>query len=170
MESSEKQVRQVRQPQMKAGSAALQLRPMRVSDVTACESIDAEAFPHSLWGRETFLTNVTACYDLAFVAEAEGRVCGFAIMRVLGDEAELLLIAVETDLRGRGIGAALLNRLTALSEGRGAKKFFLEVRAGNEAAIRLYRKAGFQEIGLRKRYYHEPEEDAVLMRRDINAV
>lgn len=159
------------------------LRPMTEADIEAVEAIDQEAFPQSLWGRATFLQNIANCYDLALVCVADeagqkvsaedvkatrtASVLGFAILRILGEEAELLLIAVDEKQRGKGIGKALLERLIALGRTRGARQLFLEVRAGNTPAICLYRGLGFQDIGLRRRYYHAPEEDALLMRKDM---
>lgn len=156
--------------QDRACERQLSVRPMSRADVEAADAIDREAFPQSLWGKATFLQNLANCYDLVLVctdeAQAEG-IHGFAILRILGEEAELLLIAAAKECRSRGIGTALLTRLIELSRVRGAKQIFLEVRAGNTPAIRLYHKLGFREIGLRRRYYHAPEEDALLMRKDM---
>ncbi len=94
------------------------------------------------------------------VAEADGAVAGFAVWQELpGGEAELLNLAVEPRLRRRGVGRALLRSM----QGR---RIWLEVRASNEAAIRFYQSLGFSRCGLRRAYYRDPVEDAVLMVRE----
>jgi ribosomal-protein-alanine N-acetyltransferase len=86
-------------------------------------------------------------------AEDRGRTVGFALSRLLVDEAELLLLAVEPDLRGKGIGRALIDRTAGIAAGKGARRLLLEVRHDNPA-LGLYRIAGFAEIGRRCGYYH----------------
>jgi ribosomal-protein-alanine N-acetyltransferase len=87
------------------------------------------------------------------LAEDGAGIAGFAMGRVIADEAELLLLAVKRDRRGRGTGRALLERFEAIAAAGGARKLHLEVRDGNPA-IKLYEKAGFSEAGRRKSYYH----------------
>jgi ribosomal-protein-alanine N-acetyltransferase len=95
-----------------------------------------------------------------FVAEDEGEVAGFAVWQLLPEgEAELLNLAVHPRARRRGIGRALV-------EAAGARRAWLEVRASNEGAIRFYQALGFTVCGVRRRYYRDPEEDAILMQRE----
>ncbi|HLL58661.1 MAG TPA: GNAT family N-acetyltransferase [Allosphingosinicella sp.] len=77
---------------------------------------------------------------------------GFALGRVTADEAELLLLAVRRDGQRRGVGQLLLDRFILIAGSRGARRLHLEVRDGNHA-IKLYSKAGFEEVGRRKNYY-----------------
>ncbi len=77
---------------------------------------------------------------------------GFALARSTGDEAELLLLATRPQHRGRGVGGALLRAIISEATGRGATNLHLEVRAGN-AAVRLYRREGFEKVGERRGYY-----------------
>ena len=77
---------------------------------------------------------------------------GFALSRGAADEEELLLIAVDPDHRGRGIGSALLERFIAAAHTRGARRLFLEMREGNRAES-LYRLYGFERVGRRRHYY-----------------
>lgn len=97
---------------------------------------------------------------LCFVVTAEG---GFALGRVVAGEAELLTIAVEPDLQGRGIGRRLMARFLEEAAARGAESVFLEVAETNVAARALYATAGFAEAGRRRGYYDGV--DAVVMRR-----
>jgi ribosomal-protein-alanine N-acetyltransferase len=87
------------------------------------------------------------------LARDEGAVVGFALARIVLREAELLLLAVKQDWQSLGVGQLLLDRFTAVAKRRGADQLHLEVRDGNRA-IRLYKRAGFIEVGRRKNYYN----------------
>lgn len=90
-------------------------------------------------------------------------VAGFIATRMTGEELHINNMAVRARLRQAGIGALLLGSALEEARRRGARRSFLEVRASNEAAQRLYRKFGFQSSGRRPRYYAEPTEDALVM-------
>jgi len=89
------------------------------------------------------------------LARDETGAQGFALARIVADEAELLLLAVRHDAQGRGIGSLLLERFGRLARLRGAARLHLEVREGNQA-IRLYERAGFALAGRRRAYYSGP--------------
>lgn len=98
------------------------------------------------------------------------RTAGFAIGRVIADEAELLTIATHPDHQGRGIGRACLDAFEIEARQRGAASAFLEVGADNPSAIHLYRAAGWQETGTRKGYYTRSDGkvvDALLMGKSL---
>ena len=100
----------------------------------------------------------------------DGR--GFAIGRAIAGEAELLTIAVDAALRGQGRGAALLERFEAESRRRAVGSAFLEVTADNAAALALYRRAGWRQVGRRPNYYRAPDGgrlDALIWRRNFAA-
>jgi ribosomal-protein-alanine N-acetyltransferase len=82
--------------------------------------------------------------------------------RDLGEEVEILDVAVPADCRRRGFGLGLLQAFVAFAGGRGVRQIFLEVRESNEAAIGLYRKGGFSPVGRRPNYYRQPQEAAFL--------
>lgn len=86
------------------------------------------------------------------LAERDGEVVGFALARVVLQEAELLLLAVRPESRGHGVGQLLLDRFQFVATTRGASHLHLEVREGNHA-VNLYTKAGYVEVGRRKNYY-----------------
>ena len=94
---------------------------------------------------------------------------GFALGRVVSDEAELLTIAVDPAARRRGTGRALLSDLMTQATTRGAREMFLEVSRENDSAIALYRTMDFAEAGLRKAYYSDAGRpiDALIMRREL---
>jgi ribosomal-protein-alanine N-acetyltransferase len=102
-------------------------------------------------------------------AEAGDRIVGFALSRLLMDEAELLLLAVEPDVRGHGVGRALIERTVEIAVGKGARRLLLEVRDGNQA-LDLYQGSGFSEIGRRHDYYRGSDgttRDALTLARPI---
>lgn len=102
-------------------------------------------------------------------AEAGDRIVGFALSRLLMDEAELLLLAVEPDARGHGVGRALIERTVEIAVGKGAHRLLLEVRDGNQA-LDLYQGSGFSEIGRRRDYYRGSDgttRDALTLARPI---
>jgi ribosomal-protein-alanine N-acetyltransferase len=88
---------------------------------------------------------------LSLAHEGEA-VVGFALARVVGDEAELLLLAVDRASQGQGVGQALLDRFAAVAASKGAEQLHLEVREGNHA-VSLYRRNGYREVGRRRNYY-----------------
>jgi ribosomal-protein-alanine N-acetyltransferase len=98
------------------------------------------------------------------------KLVGFIMTRHAADEAEILSIAVDGDARGRGLGRALLRRNLQRLAGLGVRAVFLEVGADNRAALALYRRMGFTQVGKRERYYgNGPEQDssALVLRREI---
>ncbi len=95
---------------------------------------------------------------------------GFALLRVTMDEAELLTIATAPDARGRGIAGEMLSRILARAAEAGARACFLEVAADNGPARRLYARAGFALVGMRRQYYRMPDgtaTDAIVMGLDL---
>jgi ribosomal-protein-alanine N-acetyltransferase len=92
---------------------------------------------------------------------------GFIVGRAIGEEWEIENIAVAEPIRSRGLGTRLLGEFLDLARGRGARAVFLEVRESNLAARRLYEKWVFIESGRRRRYYRDPEEDAISYRLDF---
>lgn len=97
---------------------------------------------------------------------------GFALVRTAAGEAELLTLAVVPEARRRGLGAALLARALATAAARHATEMFLEVAADNSAALALYRRAGFEQVGQRRGYYRDCADglvDALVLRCPLEA-
>ena len=86
------------------------------------------------------------------LARRADTVVGFALGRIVGDEAELLLLAVDRSSQGKGVGQMLLDRFAAVATSKGAEQLHLEVREGNHA-VSLYRRNGYREVGRRRNYY-----------------
>jgi [ribosomal protein S18]-alanine N-acetyltransferase len=107
---------------------------------------------------------------LGHCATANGKFAGFILSRRAADEAEILSIAVDQKQRGHGLGRALLDLHLRRLAGMGARAVFLEVEEGNESALRLYRRAGFRQVGQRPNYYPQPggrPAAALVLRRDL---
>jgi [ribosomal protein S18]-alanine N-acetyltransferase len=146
------------------------VRPAQRSDLGAVVAIERASFGDP-WTRGMFGTHLTSDGGNNFlVAEEAGSVVGYAIAVVVSEESELLNIAVDPDRRGRGFGALLLDAAMDLCRRSGATEMWLEVRASNAGARTLYDSRGFAEMGVRKRYYHAPREDAIVLRSDLRSV
>ena len=104
---------------------------------------------------------------LLLAASRGGRFAGFCLMHRAGDQAELYQIAVRPEERRNGTALALLRRAEAWARENGMTEAFLEVRASNAPAAGLYGKAGWRRLGVRKNYYVEPAEDAVLCGKEL---
>ena len=147
-----------------------------IFDAARISQIHAASFAHG-WSTaeiEAMLTDRTHISDVVVAPALIGQILtGFAISRVIGIEAELLTIALDPEIRGRGHSAMLLRRHAARIRRAGAEKLFLEVADDNLAALALYRRLGFVEIGRRKGYYPDlktsgKRRDAVTMRWDLD--
>lgn len=121
------------------------------------------------WDRNAFGALLDSPVVFALLAEAAGEPVGFTLARVAAGEAELLLIGVVPAARRAGHGMALLEATAVRARACGAAELFLEVAEDNFAAQRLYRGAGFAEVGRRRNYYHRQDgyTDALIMRRSL---
>ena len=126
--------------------------------------------PH--WDEARYREMVQGCEAEALrrvlLVAAEGElVVGFVVGAVLLDDAELESVAVEEAYRRRGVASALSEALFVWAAGQGAALMRLEVRAENVAAQTMYERLGFQQCGLRREYYADPVDDAVLMMKGL---
>jgi ribosomal-protein-alanine N-acetyltransferase len=115
------------------------------------------------WSRAAFLAELRNPAAFYVAAEAEGGLAGYAGMQTVLDEGYITNIAVAPEWRRRGVAARLLTALRAEAVGRRLAFLTLEVRRSNAAAISLYEKQGFVQVGVRPGYYEKPREDALLM-------
>ncbi|MCL4439330.1 MAG: ribosomal protein S18-alanine N-acetyltransferase [Firmicutes bacterium] len=125
--------------------------------------IETLSFPIP-WTRRAFFFELTE-NDFAFyiVAVINGRVVGYAGMWLVLDEAHITNVAMHPDYRGNGNGRALLTELLTRAAVLGAVRISLEVRVSNRAARDLYRSVGFIDMGTRRKYYSDNDEDAIIM-------
>ena len=146
---------------------------MTAADAAAAAEIDRMAFSQP-WGEADFQRYAEDANTVALVAGgtepakgsgAAGAVCGFVLLSCAADEGDILKIAVHPDARRRGVGGALTEAaIRTAQQLHGTERVFLEVRESNTAAREMYRGCGFEEIGIRRNYYRDPAEDAVLMK------
>lgn len=142
-------------------AAALRFRPFVAADLEAALRIEAVSYPHP-WSRRMFEEEIENPNTVALAAEEDGRLVGYALGWVIVDDLHVNNIAIDHDRRHAGRGSALLAALFRAAAALGARRATLEVRPSNAAALALYRRAGFREVGVRKRYY-EDGEDALLL-------
>jgi ribosomal-protein-alanine N-acetyltransferase len=114
-----------------------------------------------------YLSDSNVGRALVTVAESASRVVGYSVMLFALPDADLANIAVAPGARGQGTGRLLLDRTIMAAKAVGTRTVFLEVRASNQAAIRMYERAGFAQFGRRRRYYRDPVEDALALRLDV---
>jgi len=146
----------------------LHIEPATSSDVGDLARLHAAGFYRG-WPREDFSQFLADRDVLSFVAcDAKRRIAGFALVRLAGDEAELITIAVDPKWRGKGVGGALLRAGLEALLMTAARTIFLEVAEDNPAAIALYRRHGFEAVGRRAAYYARADgrpAAALVMRR-----
>jgi ribosomal-protein-alanine acetyltransferase len=145
------------------------IRPATSADLSAMMALEKHAATAAHWSVEQYeaLARTAGPDRVALVIEEESRVQGFVIARVVGEEWEIENMAIGGPARRRGLGTRLFGELLKRAQARDAKAVFLEVRESNRAARALYEKWAFLESGFRKRYYKDPEEDAILYRLDF---
>lgn len=139
------------------------VREAEIKDISRMAELDRQCFAMP-WSEEDFRKeieeNPRAFY---IVAEADEQVVGYAGLWVIPDEGHITNVAVCPLHRGKKIGTAIISTLIETCELSGIKEFTLEVRKSNVAAIKLYENHGFKEAGLRKGYYLDNGEDALIM-------
>lgn len=141
------------------------IKEMCPSDLDEVAALEKEIFtmPWSKAGFEESLEQEAAMY---LICRKDGVLAGYCGLRQSFEEAEITNVAVAPGYRRQGVASALLGRLMEWGEKRGIRRYILEVRTGNEAALRLYEGLGFCRVGIRKNFYERPWEDAVIMQKE----
>lgn len=137
-------------------------REMLVEDLDQVVDIEQNLFSVP-WTKEGFLTYLMEKDTMFFVVEEKERILGYCSMMTVLDEGDILNVAVRSDRQKEGIGQFLVDSMLRMAEMQGIRLVHLEVRQGNGTARRLYQRLGFKEDGLRRDYYENPVENAVLM-------
>lgn len=141
----------------------LQTRNMTLSDLDRVMEIELKSFTVP-WSRDAYLMELTQNHFAKYlVAEVGDEVVGYAGVWVIIDEGHITNIAIDPSQRGKKLGEELMRRMMALAIAHGAERMTLEVRVSNLPAIRLYEKMGFVSHGIRKGYYTDNNEDAMIM-------
>lgn len=146
--------------------AKIRVRIAKSSDLDDIYELDVQTFAMP-WSKEALSYDILE-NDNAFVivAEYEGEFAGYADIWTVLDEADLNSIAVRVDFRRKGIGDAIMLAMTEMLPANGVATINLEVRVSNMPAIKLYKKYGFNECGVRPGYYLDNGEDALIMKRE----
>ncbi len=138
----------------------LDIRSLTYQDLPQVIAIERRAFP-APWSLAMFVLELSKPSGICLAAEDGGRLVGYLICSRYDTVWHVMNVAVEPELQGNGIGSALLDHLfDATDKG---DRFTLEVRVSNQAAVRLYERFGFRSAGLRRRYYQDNGEDALIM-------
>ncbi|WP_374968352.1 ribosomal protein S18-alanine N-acetyltransferase [Terrabacter sp. BE26] len=155
----------VAQPQAYAASEVA-LRDLEWTDLAHLAELEQRLFADDAWSEPTWWAELAARPRREYVVATapDGTVAGYAGLDVAGDVADVMTIAVAPTHQGRGLGRVLLAELVRRASSRGAEAVLLEVRADNDAARRLYDRAGFEVISVRRRYYQPGDVDALVMR------
>lgn len=138
------------------------LRPMLPSDTEAIRELECDIFSDA-WSEKNIKDSIESKFDYCMVIEEGYRVLAYIIFRANMDEAELFRIATDKNSRNVGFAHELMNFMISYLRDMKVKKVFLEVRCQNKDAIRLYEDYGFKKLGIRKEYYNNPTDDALLM-------
>ncbi len=142
----------------------MKIRYATAADIPAIMMLEKHAETAAHWSQDQYLAmfSPSASARLILLMEEESTVRGFLAGSAGEDEWEIENVVVTEASRARGLGSQLVKDFVEVARQAGAKAVFLEVRESNHAARRLYEKQQFLECGRRKRYYQDPEEDAVL--------
>lgn len=138
------------------------IRRMGVNDVGGVSELEQICFADS-WSANLIAEGLAGSLDTWYVLEEAGEICGYCNLRIIAGEGEIERIAVHPRLQGHGFGKKLMEQMVSFARDQGVKEMTLEVRAGNEKAIKLYESCGFVKEAVRRYYYREPLEDGIIM-------
>lgn len=139
---------------------AIGFRRLTYADLPAVLSIERRSFP-APWSLAMFVLEVSKPSGVCLAAIAGDEIVGYLVCSRYADVFHLMNVAVDPDLRRRGVAARLIERM--LDEGGRDERYTLEVRVSNHAAIAMYERLGFRRAGRRRRYYGDNGEDAMIM-------
>jgi ribosomal-protein-alanine N-acetyltransferase len=146
-------------------AVALHIRPLELGDLTAIEEIEQRAYP-TPWSRSMFASELAKPTSICLGAFEGDELVGYVVNSRYVDAWHIMNVAVAPDRQRRGIATSLLQRLFELTRHDERRGYTLEVRVSNDGAIRLYEELGFEARGIRRGYYTDNREDALIMWRD----
>jgi ribosomal-protein-alanine N-acetyltransferase len=146
-------------------AVAIEIRVLELTDLSAIEAIEQKAYP-TPWSRSMFASELAKPTSICLGAFEGEDLVGYVINSRYVDAWHVMNVAVDPEHQRRGIAAALLERLFDLTRDDERRGYTLEVRVSNEDAIRLYERLGFESRGIRRGYYTDNREDALIMWRD----
>lgn len=142
------------------------IRQMTEDDVAAVAALEEQNFSRP-WSFDAFSKTLSDENYVVIIAKDRDALLGYCVLLCTGEEADITNVCTASATRGKGVATEMLTALMEAGAARGVTEFFLEVRESNTSARNLYTKLGFEEIGLRKNYYEEPKEHAVLMKKEL---
>ena len=143
----------------------MMITEMNASHVPQVAALEKICFADP-WSEMSIASELQSLWSYWLVALEEDRVVGYVGSQSSIDEADIMNVSVHPDFRRRGVAEALIIRLVSDLKERGIHALLLEVRVSNTPAITLYEKLGFSQVGRRKNYYHNPKEDALILRKE----
>jgi len=146
-------------------AVAVEIRTLELADLGAIESIEQRAYP-TPWSRSMFASELAKPTSICLGAFEGEDLLGYVINSRYVDAWHIMNVAVDPDHQRRGVATSLLERLFELTREDERRGYTLEVRVSNADAIRLYEKLGFEARGIRRGYYTDNREDALIMWRD----
>jgi [ribosomal protein S18]-alanine N-acetyltransferase len=145
----------------------IEFRKLKLRDLNAIEEIERQSYP-TPWSRSMFASELAkpSSICLGAVDTEQERLVGYLIISRYVDAWHVMNVAIAGDYRRRGVATRLIERLFEVTSADGRRGYTLEVRVSNEAAIRLYEGLGFRARGIRRGYYTDNREDALIMWKD----
>ncbi|MEA1961315.1 MAG: ribosomal protein S18-alanine N-acetyltransferase [Bacillota bacterium] len=140
------------------------IRKMTERDLDGVMEIEHESFTMP-WSRESYLSELKNQFANYLLCDYEGEVAAYAGIWVVFEEAHITNVAVGTAYRGKGMGKTLMLAAEEIARDKKALRILLEVRPSNTVARKMYTELGYMETGLRKQYYSDNQEDAIIMTR-----
>ncbi len=144
-----------------------QIRPMLKGDLDRVIEIENRCFQQP-YSREIFEQEFKIKAAYLRVATYRGKIIAYIDFWLVSDEVELISIAVDPSFKRRAVGEGLMKMMLKFAKQNGAKFLYLDVRASNTSAQKLYQKFGFAKVGVRRRYYSDNQEDAWMMKRVLD--
>lgn len=142
------------------------IRQMQIEDVPAIAELEKICFSDP-WSENSIASELDNPLSYWLVAEDNKKIAGYVGSQAVLDAADMMNLAVSPDYRQQGVGQALVNALVDHLRQNNVIALLLEVRVSNTAAISLYEKLEFAQVGRRPRYYHNPREDALILRKEL---
>ena len=146
-------------------AVALYIRALELADLDSIEAIEQRAYP-TPWSRSMFASELAKPTSICLGAFEGDELVGYVINSRYGDAWHVMNVAVDPDRHRRGIATRLLERLFELTDDEEGRGYTLEVRVSNKGAIKLYERLGFERHGIRRGYYTDNREDALIMWRE----
>lgn len=140
----------------------MKILPMNERHVAQVAELEKLCFSDP-WSENSVASELKNPLSLWLIAEEDGVVCGYVGSQTVLGETDMMNIAVRPDCRRKGVAAALITELICRLKGQGSHILRLEVRESNAPAIALYKAMGFTQLGLRKNYYRNPKENALIL-------